>query len=331
MKVLVANNSLKSLGGSETFTYTLVEELKNRNYDVEYFTFHKGLVSDKIEADLNVSFMANDNYDLIFANHHTCVDKLYKKGFVIQTCHGVFPKLEQPSRKANGYVSISEEVQNHLASLDIPSLLIYNSINLERFKPVHPIRAKLETVLSLCHSEEANNFVSDACEELGISFIKAYKYDNPVWDIENIINQADLVVGLGRSAYESMACGRPVIIYDTRSYFESCGDGYIRDCLGFSLRNNCSGRYSLTEFDKKHLIDELDKYNPRDGEYFRSFSEKELDIKKNLDKYLSYVALLKRNREIRKKDKIIKYGQIIFGRKGFSRIIQFSKTIGLVA
>ena len=114
MNILVANNSLDRLGGSETFTFTLIEELVRRGFSVEYFTFNFGLVSSKIENQLKVSFCTRKKYDLILANHNTCVEHLYKYGFIIQTCHGIFPKLEQPSSKSNLYVSVSTEIQNHL-------------------------------------------------------------------------------------------------------------------------------------------------------------------------------------------------------------------------
>lgn len=315
MKILVANNQLKKVGGSETFTYTLIEELRERNFQVEYFTFYKGLVSEKIENNLKVPFMSSKKFDLVLANHNTCVDKLHKKGFTVQTCHGIFPKLEQPSLKANAYVAISEEVQNHLASLDIPSRLIYNSINLERFRSIKSINNKLKTVLSLCHSEEANDFIKKACIELGINFIKVYKYDEPIWEVENIINDADLVVGLGRSAYEGMACGRPIIVYDKRSYFSSCGDGYLKENLGFSLKNNCSGRYSLKEMNLNDIIQQLLKYNSSDGNYLRTIAEKELNIKINLDKYFDYVNLLQSNRMKRRKEKYLKFSDFLISKR----------------
>lgn len=49
--VLVANNHLKRVGGSETFTYTLIEALLKKGYEIEYFTFFKGEVSQRIERD----------------------------------------------------------------------------------------------------------------------------------------------------------------------------------------------------------------------------------------------------------------------------------------
>ena len=327
MKILVANNHLSQLGGSETFTYTLIEELVSRGYDVEYFTFEFGIVSEKIEKVLKVSFKSKNKYDLILANHNTCVRKLYKFGYIIQTCHGIFPLLEQPSVRANAYVAISTEVQNYLGRLGYPSILIHNGINLDRFKSIKPVNKKLTTVLSLCHSQEANEFVEKACSHLGLIFKNAYKYGDPIWDIENKINEADLVVGLGRSAYEAMACGRPVIVYDNRKYFNSCGDGYVKDNLGLSLRCNCSGRYSQQSFTNDMFIKELQKYNATDALYFREFAEKELDIKKNVEMYLDFWKMCLRNDERFKKQRQKQRAENLIGIKSTKRLVDILKFI----
>src|SRR5690554_3286745 len=147
MTILVANSNLDNVGGSETFTYALIEALMKKGHKVEYFTFNKGFVAKKIEKNLNVFSQSRKIYDLILANHNTCVDKLHKYGFIIQTCHGIFPPLEQPSKRADAFVSISTEVQDHLGKLGFPSILIHNGINLERFYSKSPLNKSLQTVL----------------------------------------------------------------------------------------------------------------------------------------------------------------------------------------
>ncbi|MBP0904515.1 glycosyltransferase [Mariniflexile gromovii] len=322
--ILVATNHLKDLGGSETFTYSLIDELKNRpNFNVEYFTFYKGLTSEKIESELDVKFMSKKRYDLILANHNTCVDHLYKNGFIIQTCHGVYPKLEQPSDKANAYVAISLEVQNHLALKGYNSVVIYNGINLKKFNCHNELNEKLTTVLSLCQSAKANEFIKKACDEMIIEFIIADKNNNPTWNISKLINKSDLVIGLGRSAYEGMACGRPVIIYDNRDYLDDFGDGYVKNILGLSLQNNCSGRYFKKNFSLAQFIEELGKYQKKDGLFFRSFAEKELDIEKNTNKYLQYWATIKK---IDKKRKLSKMERIV-GKKVLTVLIKIYRQI----
>ncbi|AHF14779.1 glycosyltransferase [Niabella soli] len=286
--ILVATNHLKDLGGSETFAYTLIGELKRLGFEVEYFTFYKGLVSDKIENDLGAGFMSKKKYDLILANHNSCVKYLVNRGFIIQTCHGVFPELEQPSSYAHKHVAISKEVQEHLQHKHIKSKIILNGINLERFKAAVPLQSELKTVLSLCHSDEANQMIAASARELGAAFIYLNKYENPGWNVEQLINQADLVVGVGRSAYEAMACGRPVVIFDSRSYYPACGDGYVKEILEESILKNCSGRYYGHSFTIPALTAELKKFKKEDGAFFREFALKNLNITNSVLEYIRY-------------------------------------------
>ncbi|MFT4800823.1 MAG: glycosyltransferase involved in cell wall biosynthesis [Flavobacteriaceae bacterium] len=318
--ILVANNHLSNVGGSETFTYSLIEELVHRKeFDVEYFTFQKGVVSERIEKELGVKFRSKKTYDLILASHNTCVDELFKSGFVIQTCHGIFPILEQPSLKANGYVSISQEVQNHLSSLGFSSKIVLNGINLDRFKSKTSISKELQTVLSLCQSDEANRFIKKCCEHLNLKFLKANKFEDNIWEIEKLINNSDLVVGLGRSAYDAMSCGRPVIVYDNREYLGAIGDGYVKNILGLSIQNNCSGRYFNNQFSEELFIRELKKYNYKDGDFFREFALKELNISTNTDKYLFYWKNLLISKREKKHYKMQKY----FGKNLFNFLQNF--------
>jgi len=297
MDILISNNHLNTFGGSESYTYTLIEEMLFLKHNVEYFTFHKGTVSELIEKNLGVKFMTKDSYDIVLTNHNNCVEYLrvllHEKTKIIQTCHGIFPELEQPSIYADGHISISNEVKNHLLKLNINSNIIYNGINCERFNIQKPINDKLKTILSLCQSDKANKTLDNICSKLGVELIYLNKHSNPEWNVEDKINKADLVIGLGRSAYEAMACGRPVIIYDNRSYFRQCGDGYIKnENIDYSLNNNCSGRASKKVFSEIDLINEIKKYNPKDGASMREIALNKFNIKKQAASYLKHSELI---------------------------------------
>ncbi len=299
--ILVANNHLKKVGGSETFTYTLIEALVNKGFEVEYFTFFKGDVSNRIERDLNVGYMSRREYDLILANHNTCVDYLSRRGVVIQTCHGIFPKEEQPSRYADGHIGISKEVKDHLATLGFKSEIIVNGIDCKRYAIEKPINETLKKVMSLSQSETANTKIESACNALGLEFTKFNKNENPVWNVENMINDVDLVLGLGRSAYEAMACGRAVVIFDERDYFKSYSDGYMTPTLVEKcVENNCSGRYSKLEFSTEDLVGEFKKYRKKDGEDLRKLALKSFNMDLQVEKYLHFAAgLTKKNNGLR--------------------------------
>ena len=167
------------------------------------------------------------------------------------------------------------------------SSLILNGIDCNRFTSKRDLFPKLNTVLSLCQSEEANKTIQKACTAINVDFIKANKYIENTWFIEDIINKADLVIGIGRSLYDAMACGRAIISYDSRSYSKSLGDGYLNnENIHQSLRYNCSGRYSQKEYSFQDLISEMNKYNSADGQYFRDFSLQNLNIEIVTQKYI---------------------------------------------
>ncbi|WP_217697654.1 hypothetical protein, partial [Pseudomonas aeruginosa] len=161
-------------------------------------------------------FMSQKEYDLIFANHNTTVKELFSKAPIIQICHGTIPDLEQPSPLADYHIAISEEISNHLMYLGYSNQVVLNGVDVQVKKPMNPINKKLTSVLSLCQSDKANEQIRSICNSIGLRF-KAYnKHRNPTDSVEREINDFDMVVGIGRSIYDAMACGRPSLIYDNR-------------------------------------------------------------------------------------------------------------------
>lgn len=311
--VLVANNHLDYFGGSESYTYALAQELIVKGFDVEYFTFEKGNFAQKMEDDLGIKFMSKTQYDLILANHNTCVKHLREKGFIIQTCHGIYPELEQPSIFADFHVAISQEVANHLAFKGYRSVIIMNGIDMKRFCCKNEINETLTNVLSLCQSEEANDFLKGVCDSLGVKFTYLNKFENGIWNVEDLINENDMVIGLGRSAYEAMACGRPVIVFDKRPYSESFADGYVVDKLANSLVNNCSGRFYKLKMDNKMMEAEFLKYKKEDGFILKQIINDNFNIELIVTRYLEVAEDLVLKRKIFYRQSLFTYLKFKYG------------------
>src|SRR5690606_35238485 len=112
--------------------------------------------------------------------------------------------------------------------------------------------------------------LSRACDKTGVKFLHFNKFKNPTFDIECEINKADLIVGIGRSVYDAMACGRPCIVFDSRDYNGNRADGYlVPDLFDEFVQFNCSGRYRNIRFNEDDLIREFEKYDPNDGKKLR--------------------------------------------------------------
>lgn len=294
MKILVGNNSFGLPGGSETYSFALIHQLVRMGHIVEALAGNPkpGKVSAHLKKiGVNVHFQPiNKTYDLVCASHSTSLAKMQNvTGFKVQTCHGIFPKVEQPVPGCDAYVAISKEVQDHLQTKNIESTCIKNGVDCQRYRPIRPITDKLQTVLSLAHSEPANQIIRQACKIAGVKLIENNKFKTWRWDMENIINEVDLVISLGRGAYESMACGRNVVIFDKRGYTKmpAIGDGIITvDNVETFLANNCSGRATQQEFDEHKLAEELHKYDPEHGHQLREYALQNLNIVHQAQKYL---------------------------------------------
>lgn len=288
MKILLATHYLAKTGGTECYTYALAKELKRLGHDVEYFAIECGDTSKHIEA-LGVPFWSKGHYDLILANHTTVVPEVCPYGYTIQTCHGAISELEQPSPFADAHVAVSMEVaENILAKGYTPIGVINNGIDCERFCPKHPVNDSLRTVLSMCQGERGHSFVKRCCERAGYEFIRADKYTDNVWDIERLINQADLVVGLGRSVYDAMACGRCALIYDFRDYVgHTLADGMVTpESIWKSMWYNCNGKALNRQFDEQSFIAEMQKFTPELANWCRWYAVEKLNIRKVVGKYL---------------------------------------------
>lgn len=297
MNVLVGGGNLIGIGGSENYSYTIIHELHKRGINVDGFSATsngKPLLSKKIKelgVKLYVETPPTKKYDLILSSNKTTVEPIsFVDGFRIHTFHGIHVNEEQPWKVANLDVSISEETQSYLEqTYNITSHLIRNGVDSNRFNVTQPINKTIKNVLSLAHSGELNHRLENIFDKLGINFIYKEKINNTSFNVEDYINDADLVITVGRGVYEAMSCGRVVLILDDRKYVGrgSIGDGIVTDKnIDYFIQNNCSGRYTNKVFTDDDIINELSKYDYRLGEFGRDYVQKHLTIEQSVDKYL---------------------------------------------
>lgn len=280
-KVLLANNHLDNTGGSETWTYTMAKEIVHRGDDLYVYTLVDGKVADKIREFAPVGNEPDDEYDILIINHRTCFRHLQDiKGFRVFTSHGVFLEMETPLAGADYYAGISEEVVERFKMYGMN--LIRNGIDCERYKPYRDSQS-LSRVLSLCQGDKATAIVKGACEKLGLEFTQSLGK----WAIEEDINNADVVITLGRGAMEAMACGRAVIPFDYRWYAgEMFGDPIVTsDNYRVIMENNFSGRTFKKDYTVDSLAQEIQKYTVKMGETNRLIALEHFNIRNQVTKY----------------------------------------------
>ena len=277
MKIVIANIWLVRAGGTECWCWAMADELRRRGHDVALYTLNPGSFLERTGLRLAAS---GESFDLILDNHGVTAGKF--GGVTIHTCHGVIPE-ESPMPTADANVAVSKRVANRWGLKDI----ITNGVDTERFKCTAAPGDTLHSVLSLCKSNTADAMLTDACRLAGVELRTTFGRES--FDIENLINGADLVVGVGRSVLDAMSCGRPVVSFDDRGYYavRYHGGGYIRrDQYNLAEDDNFTGVSTGKSWDAESLAVELKKYNPADGAKNRNWILKNHAVSDAVDKYL---------------------------------------------
>ncbi len=293
-RILLTNNHLVQPGGSETWTLTVAAELVRRGHDVVVYAPEKGPFADAFPCPVLTE--VRGRFDVGLVNHNTCIPAARRAcGRVIMNCHGTFPPLEQPVPGADRYVAISEEVRAHVQSLGYDAALIRNPIDCGLFAPRRPIRDKLHTIFSLCQGDLANELLAAVCENRGWE-LRAVDNEHRGLGLEADMNEADVVVGLGRSAMEGLACGRAVLILDSRAYTPYAMDGLVTsDNAQALLECNLSGRRFAREATLESVSAELDSYRPELGSFGREFALANFEVGRQVDAYLDLAATIRRS------------------------------------
>ena len=171
MRILLTNNSLSELAGSEIFTYTLAKEFRKSNHFVEVWVFQEpkenAIIPQKLK-ELGVDVISNidalKQYDVIHCHHNNCAGYIqyrYPKTPKIFVSHGwIFDICVPPTdSKWDRVVAISEEVQQNLKQKGFPDAeIINNPIDTDRFEFKS---YKKETIEIIC---AASNHVGKPCK-----------------------------------------------------------------------------------------------------------------------------------------------------------------------
>lgn len=208
MRILIGTHHLERLGGTEMWTRVMYDAL-SKDHRVDVFA----RTANTIFPDMH-PYDAHARYDLALINHNQTMRALrhVRASKVIVTVHGTTPPLEWPVFGADAYVSVSEWERDFIP---LPSTVIRNPIETWRFAPDHPPAEILTRVAMMTnYGGPARKILSEACEILGVELRTAgmVSSSGETKRPEQLMNWADLVVGVNRTALEAMSSGRNVYL-----------------------------------------------------------------------------------------------------------------------
>jgi hypothetical protein len=293
LKILLGNNTLSLLAGSETHTYTLALQLKEMGHKVSCFAPELGIISDKlIEAgipcysDLSTSAIKPFSYvleekkdldfDVIISNHNHIVKYLrsqYPTKPIISTIHGILHfsedgKVMAPEHPAldsgvNQFVAVSEEVQEKLQEdYGLDSIIIRQPFDIKKYsslKAPSPDKPKQFLVNTNYAGKESQEIIAikEAAKHFGAKLAAVGMNFTPQFDLTKAIEESDVIFGMGRSVLEGVAAGRLGIVQGRWGTGGVICENNINEIRSF----NFSGRNSGGVFtEASELIEMIETY-----------------------------------------------------------------------
>ncbi len=306
-KILLTTYYL-DMSGSSTFLQTLALFLKLSDYSVIIFAIvidpetKKRLTKKGIHVVDNLDNLIKTKINYIIGQHTIptiLIRNIFRKEPLIYISHGILSQLEDtPSIDLNisWYFAISEEIKEKMIKknkVDPKKIgIIRNFVDTNRFNIEKKINKKLKKVLFISsrYTQNVLKNIQDACLDMNLQLTILGK-NKKDYSVEKYINNADLVISLGRGAIEGLSCGRPVIVYDYQG-----GDGIITTNNFKQIeKNNFSGRRYKKKFTKKDLINEFKKYNTISSNEMRNIALINFNVKIESQKILDILITLKPN------------------------------------
>lgn len=299
MKILITNQHLVHYAGTELYVYTLGGELQRQGHDVVVFSPLLGEVAARIrEAGIRVvddlEEISSERFDVIHGHHRRptllafCFFPFIP---LVYVSHGFLPRVlpfegpPEPPVVVERYVAVSEEAKANLVDNSTISErdieVVANPVDVERFEPQEEISQALRKVLLISSNKNKaqKELVEQACSGLGLD-LEIMGWEKRVWNVEDYVNEADLVVSLGRGAMEGLACGRAVVVCGGKGCDGMITEGSIDDLLETNLSGRRYGRPATVET----LIDEFQKYDPRTQRVNRRLALERFDSRRQARK-----------------------------------------------
>ncbi|MBA4142906.1 MAG: glycosyltransferase family 4 protein [Nitrosospira sp.] len=274
MKILITNNTLASLGGSEWVVVELARALASRGHQVAACSSQIGeagslLKEMSIPAILD-PFTSPFKPDVIHGQHHLDMMRAlcaFPDVPAIYHCHGYLPWVEEPPAHPRilYYVGMCSTVSDRIRlSLGLPDqqvMTISNWVDLDRFRFVRNPMQKPQKALLYLRSFDRNSWhasqLCQAFESMGIK-LDLWLPQGETRAPEVVLPQYDIVLASGRSAIEAMASGCAVLPISP----SACPD--LIDLNNFDLfqSQNFSPRLNTGQFNAESVVRAISSYDP---------------------------------------------------------------------
>jgi hypothetical protein len=277
LRVLITNCTLATRTGTETYVRDLALGLASRGHTPLVYTPEPGEIAAELAdggIEVRDSLAGFGAAPDIVHGHHTIPTLQALLHFPeipgVYVCHDATHPVDTPPRfpRILRHVAVDENCKERIARAGVPPgqvPVIYNSVDLSRFRPRGPLPAQpTRALLFSNYAKEGTHLgpVREACARAGLALdVIGSGVGNLSAAPETIIGQYDLVFGKARCALEAMAVGSAVILCDARG----AGQMVTSAALDELRRWNFGARTLRWPLDPQFLLTQITRYDPVDA------------------------------------------------------------------
>jgi len=272
--VVMATQHLADVGGSETYLYTVADNLVRLGHQVTVHAQHLGVMADQVRsvgADVVEEDGLPESCDGLLAQDvgmaYTLAARWPDRPQVF-VCHSILYHLQTPPAlpvPGSVVVTMSDRNTEHVRAMPggHEVVRLRQPIDWARLAPrgTPADRPRRALLLGNYLADEARGAIVDAWSAAKVEVVQVGTLAQPTLDVAAAIADADIVVGKGRAILEAMSCGRAAFVYDAFG----C-DGWVTAATYDALEANAfAGQASPTALGPDGLRAALDDYDPTMG------------------------------------------------------------------
>ncbi|HEY5317335.1 MAG TPA: hypothetical protein VIJ20_05105, partial [Solirubrobacteraceae bacterium] len=281
MRALLSYESFAGFAGTETYILTVARELERRGHEASVYTPNPGPIADQArEQGLRIigrGELPADCDVLLCSDAATCYELMELVGCPVRMfiAHSVDYALQYAPqlRQAGGAVVVMNDRVGRWVKSQArhpPVARLRQPIDLGRFLDLGAPRARARRVLvSSNYLDGARvQLIERACRACGLELDSIGAKSRMTSTPERALAEADIVIGLGRTALEAMAAGRAVYVYG-----QVGADGWVTpESYPRMEADGFAGMATGKALDGETLAAELRAWSPEMGEANRDLA-----------------------------------------------------------
>lgn len=289
MRIVLGTHSFSAFAGTETYTHTLALELQRLGHETIVYAPSLGPIADRAREQ---GVPVVDRLDALPASCDAVISQDTSTAFTLagrlpdavrlQVVHSDHHALQSPAQLdgvCDAVVVLNDRVRRHVESLahHPPIVRLGQPIDLRRFRGQREgqeRRTHRALLLGNYLHGPIAEAVTGACRDAGFEPVQAGVHAAPTAAPEQLIADADLVIGLGRCVIEAMACHRAAYVFGVVG-----GDGWVTaDSYPAMEADGFGGTATPDHIDRERLTADLRGWSAQMGHVNRQLAKRGHDI-----------------------------------------------------